>query len=282
MTSECLSLRSCLAIRNPNALCLMLRGYYDGSGKTAGKIKGEDSEVLTLTGVVASVKVWERFDPQWDEVLQRHGAPLLHMADAMALQDPFLPEDGWTAEKVDALLSDLWSLIGNFRFDLPHSNLMAASCSVLMRDYRRAERELKIKGIRLREPEAICVNCCLRLPHDIDSPNEQPQQIIMVFDRGECFQKTIQRNWDKYKNKRSAGWPKQVANIINIDSLLLEVGTSNIPGMQVADLLAWTVSNRHKNPRRTPLCDISSIICIEHLVKTYNYDEIIKRYSIDG
>ena len=113
MTSEFLSMRSGLAIsgRNPNRLYLMLRGYYDGSGKP------EDSEVVTLTGVVASESVWERFEPEWHEALTRHGASVLHMKEAMALKGLFSSEDGWTDKKVDALLIDLWCVIGKFRWN---------------------------------------------------------------------------------------------------------------------------------------------------------------------
>lgn len=132
----------------------MLRGYFDGSGKS------NDSEYLTLTGLIASESVWERFESSWGEVLQKYQISDFHMSEAMSLKDRFSRENGWDREKVGELIKDLWNVIGRYRWtkDLSlKSNLNARSCTVVMRDYRRAKAERP----KMREPEALCTGFCL-------------------------------------------------------------------------------------------------------------------------
>src|SRR5437867_4707587 len=77
------------SVRNPDRIYYMLRGYFDGSGKI------EDSEYITLTGLIASESVWERFERSWGAVLQKYQISDFHTSDAMALQGKFSPENGW-------------------------------------------------------------------------------------------------------------------------------------------------------------------------------------------
>jgi hypothetical protein len=86
----------------------MLRGYYDGSGTTA------DSPFLTLTGLVASESVWERFEDAWATVLRGHDISYFYMTDAMALRGQF--SSGWTDEKVNALILKLLQVLGRNRY----------------------------------------------------------------------------------------------------------------------------------------------------------------------
>ncbi len=228
----------------------MLRGYYDGSGKSHEK----DSKFLTLTGIVASESVWKEFENKWNAVLNRHGAPSLHMADAMSLRGDFSRANGWDDQRVDNLVRDLWNVIGEFRFSTEGkgSNLTAFSCTIIMEDYRRAKAE----NTRLREAEAICVNCCFKLPFDI----ERFPEIVMIFDCSEGFQKTITRVWEKAKGKELAGWPRQIRNIVNRTKERETLGTSYECPMQAADMIAWLVNNRRRNPRRVPGWDMACIL----------------------
>ena len=65
----------------------MLRGYYDGSGKS------NDSEFLTLTGVIASESVWERFDKSWRAILEKYQVSDFHTSEAMSLSPTILGEE---------------------------------------------------------------------------------------------------------------------------------------------------------------------------------------------
>lgn len=120
----------------------MLRGYYDGSGTTA------DSPCLTLTGLVASESVWERFEDAWAAVLMKHDISYFHMTDAMALRGQF--SSGWTDEKVHALILKLLQVLGRFRAisGSSESNLIARSCTIVVDDYRRASHTFPSKRLK--------------------------------------------------------------------------------------------------------------------------------------
>jgi len=242
----------------------MLRGYFDGSGIDRA------SEHLTLTGLIASESVWERFNCSWCEVLQRHQIPEFHTTYAMSLNREFSIKRGWTKEKVERLITDLWNTIGQYRWtkDLSQSsNLLALSCTVVVRDYERA----KLENSNLREPAAICTRFCTSLfPIDIDSNLEHPE-ITLVFDRGEPFLRTIKRNWDKYKNHKDAGWPKQVKDIITGSA-------STTCGLQAADLVAWTIRKYHSSTASYDPWGITAVVMVEHRSATLDYNTLVKAF----
>src|SRR5947208_14341791 len=88
------------SVRKPDRIYYMLRGYFDGSGKI------EDSEYVTLTGLIASESVWERFERSWAEVLQKYRISDFHMSEAISLNDRFSRENGWDRKKVNELIND--------------------------------------------------------------------------------------------------------------------------------------------------------------------------------
>lgn len=155
----------------------MLRGYYDGSGTTA------DAPFLTLTGLVASESVWERFEEAWAAVLLEHGISHFHMTDAMALRGQFSFENGWTGEKVNALILKLLKVLGRFRtiHGSRESNLIARSCTIVMDDYRRV-----LTCIPLKEAEAICVDYCVgeEYPKILTLLINENPQILFLYSTG--------------------------------------------------------------------------------------------------
>ncbi|TMA84398.1 MAG: DUF3800 domain-containing protein [Deltaproteobacteria bacterium] len=242
----------------------MLPGYYDGSGKS------NDSEFLTLTGVIASESVWERFDKSWRAILEKYQVSDFHTSEAMSLSGRFSGGNGWSRPKVFELMKDLWNVIGKYRwtdnFSL-NSNLYGRSCTVIMQDYHRA----KSANPKLREPEAICTRYCFNgLPVDLDSNLEHPE-IFLVFDRGEPFLKTLYRNWIKGRNRPNAGWPKQIKGI--------EFGSaSNLCPLQAADLIAWTMGKHHKTqPDGYPEA-LGANVMIAHHIMTYDYESLTKDF----
>jgi hypothetical protein len=239
----------------------MLRGYFDGSGKS------HESEYLTLTGLIASESVWERFECSWGEILQKYEIFDFHMSEAMSLKNRFSPQNSWNRDKLTELTKDLWNVIGQYRWtsDSPvNSNLNARSCTVVMRDYRRA----KLERPRLREPEALCTGFCLHgLPFDLDSQLEHPK-IILTFDRGEAFLNTVYRGWVKYKKRTDAGWPKQFKNIIS-------GGAANLCPMQAADLVAWTINKHHRTLVGYAEA-VGSVIMLSHQIKLFDFETIME------
>ena len=239
----------------------MLRAYYDCSGQP------HDSEFVTLAGVIASESVWERFCPQWTSVLERYQISEFHMTDAMSLKKDFSPANGWSQEKAQKLVWDLLAIVGYFRatdgFRLG-SNLVGSSCTVKMEDYWKA----KSANHLLRSPEAICTQYCVSIvPRDIDSDIAHPE-ISLVFDQNEDFKHSIYRNWQRYRNKWGAGWPRQVKAIDDANS-------SNTPPLQVADLLAWTMNTNRYN---MSFWKRATFIALEHYSVTYDCETIKSKF----
>jgi hypothetical protein len=133
-----------------------------------------------------------------------------------------------------------------------------------MEDYRRA----KFENPQLRSPEAICTQYCVSvIPRDIDSDIAHPE-ISLVFDQNEDFRHPIYRNWQRFRNRWDAGWPRQVKTIDQASS-------SNTPPLQAADLLAWTM-NKHQ--RKPSFWKMASILLLEHFSKTYDYEAIMTQF----
>lgn len=274
-----LPMRTGLAIsgHDPRRIYFMLRGYYDGSGKS-----DDGSAYLTLTGMVASESVWERFEVAWGKVLERHNAPVFHMKDAMALKKNFDQKKGWIDVKVNELVTDLFKVLAAFRpIDGPsNSNLIAMSCTVVMEDYRRAKNSVH----NLKEPEAICVDFCVGggVPHDIDPIKEGKRPgIVLVFDRNECFQKMITRVWQDLISGQVIGWPEQIVDIVDRDKELVAVGTSNICPLQASDLLAWLMNKRHSSDVQDRIKPwlVQSAFAVAHSMKIYDYPRLMAKYG---
>lgn len=240
--------------------CFVLRGYLDGSGKS------NSSEYVTLTSLIASESVWHQFECSWREVLRVHGISDFHTNEAMSLNGRFSHAHGWNRDRLQTLTTDLWNVIGRYRWisnSSPQSNLNARSCTVVMRDYQRA----KLERPTLREPEALCTGYCLhRFPVDLDSQIEHPE-IILKFDRNEDFLKTVYRGWVRFKNKPDTGRPKQIRDISTC------VAAKEYP-LQATDLVAWTVNKDHKTADGYPLA-VGLAIMLSHQQKLFDYETIM-------
>jgi hypothetical protein len=165
-----------------------LKAYYDGSGKNDNVTK-----VLTLAGFAASERIWNRFESEWKDVLERHDVQSFHMSDAMTFNGQFELHKGWDETRRQALLKDFFNILGKFRTD----HFEAYSCSVILDDYRRAKCTIP----ELRSPEALCVNFCVGNLQLAIEYFDTPKPIKIYFDRNEAFLKTINNVWTHVKNK---------------------------------------------------------------------------------
>ncbi len=205
------------------------KAYYDGSGK-------KDTQFLTLAGYAGTLPAWLQFEEAWAKVLERHNCSFLHMADAFFLRNEFSFANGWTHDKVNALLIDLLNEClsqtgwGDYR-----NEFVGVSSTVNLEDYHRAcndRPELKAKT-----PEEICVRLALRvalqvLPENKESePFHKDGAVEIYFDENELFRSKIENEWRKYRNNRNTLW-----------SLVASIGSVNhrqVIGVQAADFLAW-------------------------------------------
>jgi hypothetical protein len=243
-------------IRDRWRIHMALKAYYDGCTDE------RQLEAVTLTGVAATEEVWPDFEGAWLEVLRKHLVKdnIVHMTDLMSFQGNFSRENGWDEEQRHALLRDLFNVWGK----LHKVDLEARSCTVMLQDWERANRELD----KLPEPEAICVNFCvggLRLP--LVCGNE-PKPILLYFDQNEPFMHKINRVWQR---------KKKIPNTLFSQIRTIENATCEYFPIQAADILAWIVYHSDHGTVDDFL-ELSSTIAVRHSRLRYDYEKIMEHY----
>jgi hypothetical protein len=229
-----LSINSLSAFNYPRytVLALVMKAYYDSSGNS----KDPNTRFLTLAGYVGTANAWQQFEERWDRVLQRWGCSYLHMSDAYLLRKEFAKTKGWTKDRVNALLRDLFNecLSKTGRGDFK-DEFYGASCTVNLEDYAKASADMPSRS--LKEPEAICVDhvvtIALRaLPENLALPLGKEGRVELFFDKGESFMHKVDRIWRSKPNNRLKGPLQLVSSIAAADM-------REVIGLQAADFLAW-------------------------------------------
>jgi len=61
---------------------------------------------VTLAVISGTKEQWIPFEIEWKKNLKKHKAKYLHTTDAVAMNDPFDKDSGWTEKSRDAFLLD--------------------------------------------------------------------------------------------------------------------------------------------------------------------------------
>lgn len=231
-------------------LAMLIKAYYDGSGKSDAN---SGCRFLTLAGYAGTQDAWLFFEERWTRVLARWSArgdvaPIgcLHMADAHHLYQDFAPERGWDEAKVRQLVRDLFNealspTCWEFR-----RTFAGASCTVNLGDFRKARDDRPSLPDKYKDPESICVSVVLDralglfIPPGTRSHLPADAEVELVFDQNESFRKTIQRVHDVRKRE------PVFRNIVNISA----ANSRRATPLQAADMVAWDahVAYVHNNP----------------------------------
>lgn len=213
-------------------LAIAIRAYYDSSGKS----DDPNTRFLTLAGYAGTANAWQQFEERWDRVLQRWGCSYLHMSDAYLLQQGFAETKGWTKDRVNGLLRDLFneclSPTGWVNFK---GEFYGASCTVNLEDYTKASADVPSRSIK--EPEAICVDhvvtvALMALPENLNLPLGKEGRVELFFDKNESFMHKVDRVWRSKRNGKLEGPLQLVSSIATADM-------REVIGLQAADFLAW-------------------------------------------
>jgi hypothetical protein len=224
-------------------VAITVKGYYDGTGSPATLYRGE---IIGLAGYAARPEVWDVFESKWWQILadsaSRPPCRYLHMREARALRGEFSRDRGWTQEKVQTLLQDLFNECFSRRGlaqPIPEV-LVGASCSVDLDAYDRVCE--RYPHFIEKKPEALCVDHVVTAaikqlvpPGERMGMHEMSAQRLSVelyFDRNESFRHHIFRVWD------ALPWHRRPFPL----RLVKKIGTAErqtSAALQAADYLAW-------------------------------------------
>ena len=233
-------------------LFIVIKVFFDGGNKA----DSTQFKVLTLAGYAATDAMWGRLEKAWSSTLSLHGAPYMHMKEAINLSGSFTLANGWNRTKVGELLKDLISVIGTFK-KVP---MRAIACTVLLQDYQSVRK----KGIELPPVEQLCVTQCIGvalvwytgLPGTHNSSHLPEKSVDLHFDRGEPFRAHASDAWNN-KTLRMRSSFKAIRQIS-------ESAMKSTPGLQMADMLAWAHNREYGKGGHEALCHaIKSAIPID-------------------
>ena len=202
----------------------MLKAYYDCGNKLDSLLY----KTVTLAGLFGRSKSLARFEREWDREIMKQGARYLHTKDAIALENEFSEEYGWTREKVSTLISSLIPVIEHANAD----GVGLISGTLFLGDYR----DCKNRVPDLVEPEHLLSSYCVGkaiVTHKLSFPKDDGR-IALFFDRDEPFYGHIRNMWQRRDLQRTETWSsiKQIS----------EVSSDVFPGIQAADLLSWSIN----------------------------------------
>ena len=195
----------------------MYKVYFDGS-------TFEDSQLLTLAGVIASDTDWASFDSKWLEyaaAFPRHTH--LHMTDAMALKGQFAD---WEERMRDWAVGHYISLIENHM----HA-LKAVTVTIDLSAHRRWSLVRP-----LPKADRICSRLTFGILFDYFYANSPPgEKLAVYYDRDEPFRKYTEAMWSNKEIRKRLP-------ILNYVEMIAASNAQAAPALQVADVLAWGVN----------------------------------------
>lgn len=195
-----------------------VKAYFDGTKQDG------NSKAVTLACLASDADTWGRIEHAWEEVRKSRGnPPLVHMTDAMALQDEF---KNWAEEDRDYLIAGLLNVLLSFR---GHPRIHSFTCSVHLTAYDRYMTERQ-----LPEPARLCTR--IVFPQMIEWYSNLPGldigRVEAFFDRNEPFLKQIHPDWTSPKiRQRYPGW--------ELIKIIAPVKMQNCPAIQMTDMIAW-------------------------------------------
>jgi len=153
--------------------------------------------------------------------------PFVHVTDMVSGSGPFSRRNGWTPDHTNRLLSECSALAIEA---IKRRLLQSLSCTVLLDDYRSVFNEFPETTPHVIDTSAAWIIGSAAICDDREFMDEG---LAVVYDRNEKCGGAIKDRW--CKGRSSFPWNK-IVDVTFANSRL-------IPGVQFADLLAWSINN---------------------------------------
>jgi hypothetical protein len=206
-------------------------GFFDESGTH------NNSEIITVGGLISSYVGWSRFEIEWTQILKARGIKVFHFSEFMARQGEFANE--WTNSERNQLMERLCTAVSD-------NVLLGLATSVFRNDYEaEVPKELQRQ---IKDPYYFGLYTCLWqvLTLEKNVPRVSlPKPVEFLFDRKKGYEGFASAIYYAIKEQfEQLGW----------DPVFGHMGfgskEKDVP-LQAADLLVGVVSrNRLRSKRK--------------------------------
>lgn len=210
----------------------MLSAYFDESGTDKKKHK-----LLTLAGYLSTVERWEKFDVEWQALLDSEGLRFSHAVDMAHFKDQFERNKGWDETRRRSFEEKAHKIIKDNVMKAFDVSLFWEDYLMLIPFYRGAKKDAP--------PAYAClVNMILLSVGSWATKNNRFEPIHYVFERGVDSQGWVSETYAKTSEDIEA------AKVFHFASLTFAEGKKEINGLrpltqlQAADMHAYEI---HKN-----------------------------------
>jgi hypothetical protein len=212
--------------------------FFDG-GKQADSA---EYDVVTLAAVSGTPTEWAAFEGEWTVALRNHRAEYLHTTDLVTRNSCY---EGWTTNQVTHLLQDCVNVIEKHIAQKPRGSkpfslgIFPCTTTFVLEAFNNARRS--DDHARTAEEQLIrqATGACAKWAEIRGADTHE-----FIFDRGEPYRGFVCNLIESKKALGDAPWLKSVKRNENGSS-------RDTPGLQLADLYAWAVSNQ-KRPQISP------------------------------
>jgi hypothetical protein len=226
-------------------ILIALRIHLDSSGKSA-------DQFMTLAGFAAPDEFWTDFEIKWNKILEGHTpkADYVHMKEINALSKGFDKRLGWNQPNAFRLVNNC--LVCMSRLDKERFRMFYCTVDI------GAWHKLKNEGYEIPGPIDLCNEFSVfgvqlwyayKFPLKTEVFDLKTDGEHYVFDRNEEFYLPFRAKWNLEKdNFENTG---ALSPWVLIDDVT-EADMRKVPGIQAADILAWSVNREHTAPNDFP------------------------------
>ena len=214
----------------PRNHCLMvLKGYFDGA---------RQPDRIVIAAVCGTSEQWDSFSSRWNAVLGDHQAEFLHTTDAVALQEEFSAQNGWSKSCVNSFIGDCVSVIRDHIETPTRPGLFVVTLTIWIADFVRAREVVPslpntVEELCTTESAGFCFARGRAIGADY---------YHLYYDQGEPFYGHLDVRMRNKKARKAIPSLEKVAHY----------GPANmrvVPALQMADLFAWCISHNDSVPR---------------------------------
>jgi len=210
-----------------------LSTYFDGGKQADSRVY----DVVTLASIHGTARQWDELDKQWRRVLKKHGAEYLHVTDCIGGLRHY---DGWKVEERQAFLKACVRLLGkhtatkNGGESPRRDGILPSTATVVLKDFieaRKTRTDIANTAEELLIRQATAVSATWA---DV----KKTKWFRYFFDQGEKYRGYVCDMKTSPGARAAAPWLDRIIHNAEVNMRLH-------PGIQVADLYAWCVSNKN-------------------------------------